>query len=77
MIVYSALWLIMAALTGRWFFLGGALKCAGTANQHWQMSSKERNNRAPGGGTDVSAHAGADVTNNATTLKETGPGPIE
>jgi hypothetical protein len=46
MAAHAALWLLLAVLTGRWFFVGGAVKCLATANQHWKLAEAERAKRA-------------------------------
>jgi hypothetical protein len=61
---YTGLWLVLAVLTGRWFFVGGAIKCLATAIQHWKLSDKDRNKPAE-------SHA------ESATREELGPTPGE
>jgi hypothetical protein len=41
LVVSAVVFLAFFALSGRWFFAGGALACLACANRHWRLSRKE------------------------------------
>lgn len=39
---FAAVWFLLFAITGSWFFAGGTLSCLRTGWRHWRMSVKAR-----------------------------------
>ena len=46
LLAFGVIWILLFAVTFRWFFAGGAFKCLVTAYQHWELSNKEPSPRS-------------------------------